>query len=70
MEVKGRPAKGGRDGGILKWVGGDGRRDESEAQEIVSSCAIANTGSVVIQNPTTFGLGPAFDGYVNIYQVP
>jgi hypothetical protein len=71
IEVKGQPTNGGRDGVTLKWIGGGSDcQDSAEAQEIVSSCSISNTGSVIVENPTTFGLGPAFDGFLNIYQVP
>ena len=70
IEVKGRASNGSKFGVTAKWVGGAGCDDVAETQELTSSCTIENTGSVIIENPTALGLGPAFDGFVNIYQVP
>jgi hypothetical protein len=70
IEAKVRAADGSRHGVTVAWVGGSGCRDESEAQQLQSRCTIENTGSVIIENPTTFGMGPAADGVVAMYEVP
>lgn len=57
-------------GVTLNWVGGRGCQDHPEAQEITSRCTIDTTGAMIIENPTTLGLGPSADGYLAIYEVP
>ncbi len=57
-------------GVTLDWIGGDGCEDHSESQEFTSRCRITSAGSLVIENPTTFGLGPAANGYITISEVP
>jgi len=59
-----------RFGVTLKWIGGSNCKDEPEAQTIASRCVIDNVGSLVVENPSTFGMGPAADGVLAIYQVP
>jgi len=69
VEVKVRSGNTGY-GVTLAWVGGEGCKDEPEAQSIVSRCRIDNTGSVIISNPTMLGMGPAADGFLSVYEVP
>ena len=57
-------------GVVAKWVGGKGCSDHAESQEVHSSCMIENTGAVIIENPTAFGLGPVAEGVVSIYVTP
>ena len=71
IETKVRASNGSGHGVTVTWVGGSSDcKNEAESQEILSRCSIENTGSVVIENPSTFGMGPAADGVVAIYEVP
>ncbi|TSC23139.1 hypothetical protein [Corallococcus sp. Z5C101001] len=70
IEAQVRSTDGSRHGITLAWVGGTHCQDAAEAQLLRSECTIENTGSVIIENPTTFGLGPAADGVVAMYEVP
>jgi hypothetical protein len=71
IETKVRASNGSGHGVTVVWVGGSSDcKNEPESQQILSKCSIENTGSVVIENPTTFGMGPAADGVVAIYEVP
>lgn len=71
VEVKGKASDGSRYGVTLKWVGGQADcQDRSEAQDFTSTCTIENTGALTIENPTSFGMGPSFDGFLNVYEVP
>ncbi len=70
-EAEVKVASSGGHGVTLQWVGGkEDCKPHFEAQEIRSICTIDNAGSMVIENPTTFGMGPAADGVLAIYQVP
>lgn len=57
-------------GVTLQWIGGTGCEDRDEAQELTARCTITNTGSLVVENPTTLGLGPPADGFLNLYELP
>ncbi|NOK12576.1 hypothetical protein [Corallococcus exercitus] len=70
IEAQVRSADGSTHGITLSWVGGSNCQDAGEAQKLRSQCTIDNTGSVILENPTTFGLGPAADGVVAMYEVP
>ncbi|WP_404367191.1 hypothetical protein ACIHQR_00735 [Corallococcus coralloides] len=70
IEAQVRSSGGSRHGITLSWVGGVNCQDLGEAQQLRSQCTIENTGSVILENPTTFGLGPAADGVVAMYEVP
>lgn len=70
-EAEIRVQSGGTAHGVtLQWIGGEYCENKGEAQEITARCRINNTGSLIITNPSTFGLGPAADGFLNIYEVP
>jgi len=59
------------DGVTAQWIGGGADcEDHAEAQEFETRCTIADTGSLVIVNPTTFGLGATVEGFAVVYQVP
>ena len=70
IEAQVRAADGSRHGVTLSWVGGADCKDQGEAQKLSGHCTIENAGSVIIENPTTFGMGPAADGVVAMYEVP
>lgn len=57
-------------GVTVRWVGGADCKAVPESQRPESTCRVPDTGSVIIENPTTFGLGPLARGNVSIYQVP
>ena len=57
-------------GVTLSWVGGRHCENKGEAQEITARCTIDTAGALIIENPTSFGLGPSADGYLALYEVP
>lgn len=57
-------------GVTLTWVGGDGCVNQPESQDFTSRCRIDSSGALIVENPTTFGLGPAADGVISIYEAP
>ncbi|MCY1041061.1 hypothetical protein OV208_07000 [Corallococcus sp. bb12-1] len=70
IEAQVRSSNGNMNGITLEWVGGSGCQDAGEAQTLRSQCTIENMGSVILKNPTTFGLGPSLNGVVALYETP
>lgn len=52
-----------------KWVG-EHCAGHSEAQHLEMECRVNNTESLVVDNPSSFGMGPAASGNITIYRVP
>jgi hypothetical protein len=51
------------------WVGADCKR-QPEARSFKAKCRVNDTASIVIENPTAFGLGPSAMGNIAIYRGP
>ena len=69
-EVEAHVSSGDSTYGITaEWVGAACAK-HTESQHVVTRCHISNTGSLVLENPTSFGIGPTAKGNVTIYKVP
>lgn len=65
IEVK---ADGGYTYGVtVTWVGTD-CPDAKESQRHHLFCAVAQTASLTVLNPTSLGLGPSAKGFMNLYR--
>lgn len=56
-------------GVTASWVGED-CKGHSESQQFTTRCNVSDTVSLVLENPSTFGMGPAAMGNISIYEVP
>ena len=56
-----------KDGVTVSWVGTDCPAAK-EAREHHLRCTVAQTASLTVRNPTSFGLGPALNGFINLYR--
>lgn len=67
LDLQVKAADGSKNGVTVSWVGttcGDAR----EAQNHQIACKVHETASLTMRNPTTFGLGPAVNGFFNLYR--
>jgi hypothetical protein len=51
------------------WVG-ENCAPHAEARRLAMNCRVNNTASLVVENPTTFGIGPTATGNITIYRGP
>ncbi len=69
VEVKIKRNQGEQDGVTLSWME-TLCPSTPETQEILQVCRVERAASLIITNPTTFGLGPQVVGLINVYQIP
>jgi hypothetical protein len=69
VESNVRATDGSAYGVTWSWVG-VGCANEGEARHHVFACEVPNTASLVVTNPTGWGMGPSETGNVSVYRVP
>lgn len=69
VEVTVRASDGSGYGVVVRWVGANCAAS-AEAQKHRVTCEVENTASLVVENPTTFGMGPSEQGNLVVYQTP
>ncbi len=69
VDVKVAPDVRARDGVTITWMGSD-CPNQAERQEHHIRGHVTDTSALMIENPTTFGMGEAVNGLVKITRVP
>lgn len=67
LELTVKDVNGGSTGAQVSWVGA-ACKDATESQHYEGACAVENTASLTVRNPTVLGLGPALSGFLNLYK--
>lgn len=67
VDIRVKATNGSPYGVTVAWVGADCPAAK-ESQEHHIRCKVAETASMTVLNPTSFGLGPAATGFINIYR--
>lgn len=69
LEIQVKANDGSTGGVTANWMGVE-CPNAPESPDIKQVCKVERAASLVVQNPTTFGMGPQMLGFLNVYQVP
>ena len=69
LEIQVKANDGTAGGVTATWMGVD-CPGAPESPDIKQVCKVERAASLVVQNPTTFGMGPQMLGFLNVYQIP
>jgi hypothetical protein len=67
VDIRVQTTNGSKYGVTVSWVGAD-CPPATESQEQHIHCAVKETASMTVLNPSAFGLGPAATGFLNVYR--